>query len=303
MGFRVFELTDATLTVDLLKLCFPDQNITNESFLWKHFDEFFEGQTVAFVAQESDLIIGFVCFTPFEILDNENVTKTWICAVQACHPDFRRRGIVKELTLQCEKIIGKQETYIGFSNALAVKIDQNSKSINYQIVGQMQETILLPSLFSQGYSIKIENHFNEKWQSYVNILNLRNIFQFSHFSQFTNWRYINNPKVKYFYLEIHTGNKLCVTAIIHKTNHFVEIDQITFCGSNKSKEILQSITNHFFQQEFKFTKIKYLPNQLWQGILPKIKIVRKMETYLTIKTQNLELKNFEKWIITGGNIL
>jgi hypothetical protein len=209
MNFRAFELSDTTSTVYLLNFCFPDQNITNESFLWKHFDRFFGGQTVAFVAQELDLIVEFVCFTPLEILeDGENIIKTWVCAVQACHPDYRRRGIVKELTMKCEKIIGNQETYIGFSNASGVKIDQNSKSINYQIVRQMQQTILLPSLFATGCSIKVEIPIIEGWQSKtdgveytkttIDTLNFKNSFQFSHGNQFLDWRYTNNPKVKYY---------------------------------------------------------------------------------------------------------
>jgi hypothetical protein len=92
-------------------------------------------------------------------------------------------------------------------------------------------------------------------------------------------------------------------AIIHKTNYFVEIDQITFCDQNKAKEIIQSITNYFFQREFKLTKIQYLPNQFWRDILPKIKLIKNLETYLTIKTNVKEFKNPNKWLIAGGDIL
>jgi hypothetical protein len=203
MNFRQFEITDTNSTVDLLNLCFSSQNITRESFLWKHFDEFFGGQTIAFVAEESDLIVGFVCFTPFEIIKNEKVANTWVCAVQACHPDFRRRGIVKELTIMCEKIIGNDKVYIGFSNTSGVKIDQNSKSINYQIVGQMQQTILLPNLAKTNLVIVSSIQDLKNFQSEIdpNLFlrsSSKNIIKIRHCAQFTKWRYTNNPKVKYY---------------------------------------------------------------------------------------------------------
>jgi Acetyltransferase (GNAT) domain len=308
MNFRPFRSEDTQSTIKLLNLCFLGQNITKESFLWKHFDDFFEGKTVAFVAQKSDLIVGFVCFTPFKILNSGIVQTAWVCAVQACHQDFRRRGIVKELTLECEKIIGNNEIYIGFSNASGVKIDQNSKSINYQIVRQMQQTVLLPN-FNKHHSVilnSIQNLKDINIKINPNLIcssSFKNTIQFSYSPQFINWRYVNNPKVKYQYLEVKIKDILCATAIIHKTNYFVEVDQIIFYDQNNAKEILQSITNHFFQRKFKLTKIQYLPNQFWNNILPTIKFTKKLETYLTIKSSNLGLISASNWIIIGGDVL
>jgi Acetyltransferase (GNAT) domain len=301
MNYKLFELNDSDQVVDLLNLCFPKNQITAKTFLWKHFDEFWKGQTVAFVTQHQGQIVGLVCFTPFEILINFKIETVWLCAVQACHPDFRRKGIVKELTLRCKAIIGKDKTFIGFSNAAGLQIDQNSKSINYQVVGQITRTTILPFFFgSKNLSLRnVQNQCEFKLGHFLP----NNYIQFTQSQEFINWRYTQNPKVSYEFWQVLNGDTIVAKLIINTTKCFVEISQIWFADVAKSKDIFRFLATYFFGTRFKLTKLIYLSNNLWDSKLPKFKISSKLQTYLTVKSPNPHLLNKENWFIQSGNIL
>jgi Acetyltransferase (GNAT) domain len=157
--FRQYREQDLCDVLNLLNLCFPGQNISVESFFWKHFDLYFELKTIAKVAIIDSQIVGFICYTPQFLTRNQGEKQLfWNCAVVASSPDHRRKSIAKNLTLAVEQELGKQANYLGFANASGIKIDQNSKSINYQIIGQITQHFILPLPSFYLYEVKFYNN-------------------------------------------------------------------------------------------------------------------------------------------------
>lgn len=66
----------------------------------------------------------------------------------ATHPDYRGRGLIKHAAAPVYQTLQEQGICagVGFSNAAGVKVDRHSKGYGYQVVGQLQPLMVLPSL-------------------------------------------------------------------------------------------------------------------------------------------------------------
>lgn len=66
------------------------------------------------------------------------------CANMAVHPDYRGRGLVKQLARPVyEALAGRGGIAgVGFSNAAGVQVDRHSKSYGYHVVGQMVPALI-----------------------------------------------------------------------------------------------------------------------------------------------------------------
>jgi hypothetical protein len=292
MTYKKFQIEDCDQTVDLLNLCFTDTTISRESFLWKHFDPFFESKTVAYIAIKDEIIVGFVCFTPF----TNNVTDKdfWVCAVQATHPDYRRQGIVKELTKLCESDIGQEANYVGFSNASGVKIDQNSKSIQYAIIGQIHQAFVLPHFFKSNLE------FSEV-EDFANFTNDAKLVTFLKDQQYVNWRYKFNPKVKYKFVTISQDSKVVANCIFSVGSKFMELRCLDSKVDSSCKNLIKAIANYCLFKKTRLLKIAYLPNSFWDQTLPLTCVRTQLERYLTVKSPDQRLLNKDNWYILGGD--
>jgi hypothetical protein len=143
--------------VSLLNICFPGKHITSSSFLWKHFDNSFEEKPRAMVALDGETVCSFVCFTPLSIHGTNGTQRFFSCSVQATHPLYRRKGLVSILTKLIEKNLGDACQYLGFSNHDGVQIDLHSKTINYQILGQLSTQYILPNFLLRYKMDRIYN--------------------------------------------------------------------------------------------------------------------------------------------------
>jgi Acetyltransferase (GNAT) domain len=304
MTFRKFQIKDTDKTINLLNLCFDSKNITRESFLWKHFDTFFENKTVAYLAENENQIVGFVCFTPIWVQVLGNKKLFWTCVVQATDPDFRRQGIVRKLTQQCELDIQNQlsdtPNYLGFSNSEGVKIDQNSKTIAYNIAGQFQKIILFPSLnLKPRYQIDKLNF--EKLQGYTFCQNIG--FGLLKDIAFLKWRYADNPKNNYTFWLIQDQNQPVAIAICQLRKYKVEICDILNLQQNldtKSiiKNVLKAVQNQYWN---KLVILKYLQNSILAKNLP-LGWKQNLPMYLTIKSDTID-QNQQNWNVLGGDII
>ena len=291
MNFRKYKPFDRTKVVQLLNFSLERSAcslITERSFEWKHFDSIFESQTIAFVAQYNDRIVSFVCFTPLK-LNNENLI--WNCSIQATDPEFRRQGIVTKLTKLCEKEIELisnkvQNSYIGFCNESGLQIDRNSKEIQHQIIGQLNQLIIFPSFFLFEGGL----FDNQK----VKLLTL------SKSKSYLQWKYENNPKIKYqkitnedciiFYIESFLKIEIC--DIIPKAHY--QLDLVSAINFTKKKFPTKIIT------------ITYLPNSATDFISNQktiFSINSKIPTWFTVRSKNNELLSNHNWLVFGGDIL
>jgi hypothetical protein len=62
----------------------------------------------------------------------------------AVHPDYRGRGLVKQVAQPVYATLAERGALagVGFSNAAGVKVDRHSQAYGYQVIGQMQPTLV-----------------------------------------------------------------------------------------------------------------------------------------------------------------
>lgn len=292
MIFRKFQKQDIQSTIELLNSCFNQSNITQQSFEWKYFDNYFDNQAVAFVAIENDIIVGFACFLPMWRMNK----KVWLCAVVASHPNYRKMGIAKRLTLECEKIIGTDATYFGFSNNDGIKIDQNSKFIAYQILGQIVASNFVPMpVLQNSYKFIAQNVFK------INKPEL-DLFETSKDIEYYQWRYGNNPKVNYEYVNIYNNGELLGFIATRESFCRVEIYEINIKQGFLDSNLIHEIVNWYFWKG-KIVNIRYLPNDNWQRRLKLPKITFPIQQFLTVKSPDPDLLDPNQWDVIGGDLL
>lgn len=285
--------------VELLNICFPEKKVTERSFLWKHYDGFFNGKTTGMIATDGEKICSFVCFTPTIIAKNKNINQNFYsCAVQATHPNYRRQGIVSCLTQQIEKKIGPNVSYIGFSNNSGLKIDKFSKKISYNILGRMATQYVFSLPYRTNLNIKKTNSISLK------NIELSNYFSIIKDDKYLNWRYARNPKNKYEYVKI-LKNEEIIGYIIYKENR-LKYEVIDLLLKNNDPELYNEVIRSFAGYSLNQGKIlvsySYLQNKFWRKSFPTASIKNNIDIYFTIKAKDPDLSNLDNWIIQGGDI-
>ena len=297
MIFRKYLNKDTTQIINLLNNCFPARNISAQSFVWKHFDKFFNGQTESYVAEENDNIRAFVCFVPIYIGYQENILNYYSCAVQATHPEYRRQGLITTLTQMVEKKMDKQSNYIGFSNYEGVKIDKHSKKINYDIIGQMSTRHVLSFPYKTDIKfIKIQKlDLETKNHPYYSIHKNKDYFV---------WRYEKNPKCKYEYFEIKEKKQTIGYIIYKKKKTRFEVQELMLIESDFAKynKIIKAFSRYALLNGKITTSYTYLDNNFWKNAFSGISFKKNIEIYLTIKSKDNNIKNLEKWLLQRGDI-
>jgi len=284
--------------INLLNICFKGKNINKNSFEWKHIDNYFQGRQKSMIAIDHQKVVAFVCFDPLNIKNKENNYLFYSCSVQATHPDYRRRGIVSDLTQIIEISLPKDTNYLGFSNISGVKIDLHLKRINYQILGQMitRYMISLPryngvsvnEVFALNYKILSVNK-SQKYELYKN-------------TDYLDWRFYRNPKIKFIFLEITKKGKIIGNAVIRNSFFKCELLCILPLTLELLSDCIKSIKSYAFNKGCLVTSFTYLPNNVWNKFLPKYFFQRNSGVYFTVKTNVKSLLNSENWMIQGGDI-
>lgn len=286
-------------TVDLLNVCFPEKKVSERSFLWKHYDKFFNGGSVGMAAFDGEKMCSFVCFTPVIIAAGKNnIQNFYSCAVQATHPKYRRQGIVSRLTQLIEKKIGSNAAYIGFSNDSGLMIDKFSKKINYKVLGQMATQYVLSFPYKTKLAIKKTNKIS------LENIEFSNYFGVIKSNEYLNWRYVRNPKNKYEYFKILKGEGI-IGYIIYKNSRlkYEVIDLLLNTNDTKLyNEAIKAFAGFSLSRGKVFVSYSYLENKFWQGCFPASSIKNKISLYFTIKTTDSSLEDPNRWIIQGGDI-
>jgi hypothetical protein len=87
----------------------------------------------------------------------------------AIHPDFRGRGLVKQMSAPTYAQLAAEGGIagVGFSSAEGVKVDRNSKSYGYAVVGQMRSWVALPALRGAKIPLTLQQGFPETFESFT----------------------------------------------------------------------------------------------------------------------------------------
>ncbi len=300
MNQKQFEKSDIPSVVSLLNVCFPQKKITKSSFLWKHFDPLFANRTLARVGIERSCAVAFVCFTPARCYANKlHSIECFSCAVQATHPEYRRRGYVSQLTKAIESN-SKIENYFGFSNASGVLIDKNSRSIGYQVIGKLQTAYWLSKLQNNSTTtIEVANIPKE----YLN--NKKHYFSsFVKSKPYYNWRYVRHPKNKYHFIEIRFQNELVGYAVTHISRNVYVVSEIVTDEKPESyRLIFEALRYEALAKKKLIISFTYMPNHFWKLALPSRSLaVKNIEIYFTLKSKSLSNQPND-WLISGGDIL
>lgn len=297
MKLRKYIDTDARRVVDLLNLCFPHKKITVDTFLWKHFDVFFQNRSLCYVAEEKQTICSFACFTPMDIQHRHTTRRFYSCAVQATHPKYRRQGWVTQLTQLIEKELGASTEYIGFSNSDGVKIDLNSKKINYDIVGQLY-TRYVPSL-PYISTIRIVKTDTPE----IPLMNFPYL-SVNKTKAYSLWRYGRNQKGHYEYFSLYKDEQPIGFLICRTKKHRYEVKELLIpsCHQNDYVEAIKSFANYSFLHGKLLVSYTYLESSFWQHVFPIVSRARAIPIFLTVKSTDLETKNPDNWFIQGGDI-
>ncbi|MFA6424156.1 MAG: GNAT family N-acetyltransferase [Candidatus Magasanikbacteria bacterium] len=301
MEYKEYKQEHTSQVVELLNKCFPNKKVTEKSFLWKHFDKFFNNKSVGIVALEEGVVCAFVCFTPIAIVNGENIyNHFYSCAIQATHPDFRRQGIVSKLTLMVEDKLGPAVEYIGFSNSEGVKIDKFSKKINYEILGQMATKYVVSLPYFSNFHIKQIDEINFQPKSQHNtsgFLILKN-------NEYLKWRYKNNPKNIYEYFEISKEDVVAGYIICKNSKLKYEVNEVALFENKEKtyKEAIKAFSKFSINRGKFFVSYSYLQNKFWKQCFPLLSFTKKINIYFTIKTADTNLEDVDKWRIQGGDV-
>lgn len=297
MKIKSFTPSDVNAVVTLLRLCYPTKKITPASFLWKHFDPSFQQKTVCKLALQENKITSLACFTPLTICKQGQDEHFYSCAIVATDPEFRRQGLVTQLTQEIERILGPNTNYLGFSNEQGVKIDQHSKKINYHIVGKFCRCYLFPFPFLSYDIEKVEQinpEFLTNWQT--------SFFEIKPSVEYIDWKFQRNPRVTFYYLKILKNEKELGYIIYQKNALRVNIVKILIKPEELNPKLFYKLAFYFLFHERKISCIRFLPNAFWKSVLPKLKLQLPIQVYFTIKTPKTKMLTAENWLLQGGDI-
>ena len=137
--------TDLGAIADLLELCFTDMDRQGQSAiremrmfaksgflltLMKSVDRMLKGLMQGFVWVENQEVVGNVSIYP------AGYAQTWVIANVAVHPDFRRRGIARQL---CQKALERITNWHGKAAILQVNADDPVPQQLYRSLGFYDE--------------------------------------------------------------------------------------------------------------------------------------------------------------------
>ncbi|MFO7539867.1 MAG: GNAT family N-acetyltransferase [Chloroflexota bacterium] len=160
MNFSRLTLADVEPWAELVAISFGRQSAEMEA-LWQWFHQGW--QLVAWGAWEQhQLVAQYTCLVNPVISPQDTLFRIGLSVNMAVHPDFRGRGLVKQIaqpvyaTLQAMGIVAG----VGFSNAAGVKVDKRSKGYGYQVLGKMQPYLLWLSSRRQSSSpLELTTHW------------------------------------------------------------------------------------------------------------------------------------------------
>ena len=309
MDLRPLAITDIPAWGDLLALCF------NQSIL--HMQQLIEwlyclGQLEAYGLWENDQLIAQYSCLQRTISFNSLVIPLGMSMNMAVHPDYRGKGLIKQVSQPVYEGLRQQQVEfgMGFSNAQGVKVDKHSKSYGYQVIGQMQP-----------YIIKVHNFKRPPLKPLDRLPNPFHVppnhsFLDAHFSKDTNHlirRYLQHPFRQYEY-GIWCEHNEIQGIVVYKTVNLKGFPSVALLDvySQQPEELLMRWSSTLHHNHIYFIHMLVSPNSRVKQIIKRhFLTIRAPHTYnpyyLTIKPLtdyfDKTLLDFARWDLIGGDIL
>ena len=162
LQFRRLTCSDMEAQAQLLAVCFQHSQ-PDMLCLWRWMYE--KNEWVAWGAWEGTrLVAQYSSVVRQLVLPGENrPRKTGMCVNMAVHPDFRGRGIIKQIAGPVYAQLGEMGAIcgVGFSNAAGVKVDRHSQGYGYHVLGKMQAALVLPMKKIPSKDFSLSSSFPE----------------------------------------------------------------------------------------------------------------------------------------------
>jgi len=285
--------------VDLLNICFPDKKISNQTFSWKHFDDYFKNKSVAMLAIENSKVCAFVCFTPLIITDRQSIDRVFYsCAVQATHPDYRRRGLVTNLTKMIEDQLDPNTSFLGFSNEDGIKIDKYSKKINYQIMGQLSSKYILSLPYATDIKVLPVSKISDDCYQRTHL------FHINKNMKYLQWRYSHNPKSPYKCFKLIQKSNIIGCIYCKESRFKYNVSDLILAQQTPESSLsaIKAFSRYALSKGRFVTSYSYLNNDFWKRSFPTISLTKKIPIYFTIKSIETDALQVDNWLIQGGDV-
>jgi len=311
MIIREANTKDTPEIVNVLKLSLGEQDLPLSESIWnfKHRENPF-GNSLVFVAEEDNTIIGVRAFMRWEWRMEDNTYKAFRAVDTATHPSHQGKGIFKKLTLRAvDDAMVNGDDFIfntpndqsrpGYLKMGWVQVDKikvalrpaynsfwkfSSKNINYSVNNHCTSEVL--------EQLCIE--WNERLSSNKTLYTPKT-------AKFLRWRYEKNPLQRY---EIHANRGLYLAAYIKKRKGIKEL-RIAECiyNENSKPEIIRSIK--MFSKKFGAQVISYSPELLnMKNNLIKAHIgpILTFKALNLSEQENINFKEIANWNYSIGDL-
>lgn len=295
---------------ELLALCF-DRNLQDMKALLTWLEKM--GQIVAWGAWDGDKLVAQytsllrqLCVAGKPILGGMSIN-------MAVHPDYRGRGLVKQVSAP---VYSEVQTYgatigFGFSNAEGVQVDKHSKGYGYQVLGEMQSLVsYLPG--DRCRAIHITDEFPV--DSHFACINSRQEgIRFQKTMDTFRTRYAQHPFRQYKYGIWYENNEISGVVVYREIKRYGirGISLMDACGQDMT-QLIRRWGCTMRNRGFRFIHTVATPEARLAEILreyyPTINLPYvQTPYYLTLRSLCEEVEGsialFENWDLIGGDIL
>lgn len=308
-NFQIKKLTKSNFSeiVYLLKKSFNMKSTNAFKLLsWKFFDKNYKTNLTAYGAFTEGKLVSFYCNKKIDIKYNNKTLNTAICLDMATSPDFRGQGLISQVSKPVYKDILRNhyDFSFGFSNDNGLKVDQNSHSYGYKIIGPIVKYFTLPVLVNPYTISKIDN------------LSKSNItlpyFHLPLTKEFLKWRYISKPENNYQFVSISKNNVVISEVVILNFPYRLEVFKIIPKVDDAIHQTLSALRGYAFKIGKPIVTVRILENKFWSKNLKLSGYIRmhlnEKLYHLTVKphpTTKLVQKalDSDSWFIMGGDII
>lgn len=303
MNLRPLTLDDAPAWADLLALSFDRTPDDMQKLLrWLHAGY----EMVAWGAWDGErLAAQYACLlVNLHLPDNETNVQAGMSLNMSVHPDYRGRGLIKQVSKPVYETVAAQGGLagMGFSNAEGVKVDRNSKGYGYQVVGQMIPALAWLPPNRKTPALDLNDHWSE---SALHLPPQNGHITFSASLESIRHRYAQHPFRQYHY-----GIWPERGVVVYRPIKF-GVALLAAYGVDLP-ELLARWSSALRKTGFQFVHVLTSPQSELRKALSQVAVCRSLPYartpyYLTVKPFEQHtpesMLDFSAWDLMGGDIL
>lgn len=310
MEFRALKQENYNQWAGLLAVCF-DRNRQDMKALLGWLEQM--GQIVAWGAWDGDKLVAQYTSLLRHLSFGEKTISGGMSINMAVHPDYRGRGLVKQVSAPVYEEVRASGASIGFgfSNAEGVQVDKHSKGYNYQVIGEMQSLL---SYLPKGHcrAIQITDEFPLDIH-FACVNSRRDGIRFQKTMNSFRTRYAQHPFRQYKYGIWYENNEISGVVVYREIKRYGirGISLMDACGLNM-EQLIRRWGCTMRNRGFHFIHTVATPEarlaQILHEYYPTINLPYvQTPYYLTLRNLHSKLENsielFENWDLIGGDIL